>query len=273
MAIEFDRRAAAVSAPSDPERHRRRTAVDVRDAAPAVPAAISLADSAARRVSEMIRSGALRPGQRLPAERELAAQLGVSRGALREALRTLESVGLLQARVGSGRFVTLTSATDPGGGLSAWMQLQPVGDVIEVRRTLEPAAIAAIPAMRVDQTAAECRAILDRMTRAFNRGAHETAARIHTAFHLALVQYAPSRLMRVLLGSMIEVAEAAQLEIFRTPAAGRHSLDKHVWIVEALDRGDVEETARRVVSHLVPAFSYSPEDVDLPSVTLAGAEE
>jgi GntR family transcriptional regulator, transcriptional repressor for pyruvate dehydrogenase complex len=221
---------------------------------------LSLTDSAARRVAEMISSGSFRPGDRLPSERELAATLGISRGALREALRTLESVGLLQARVGSGRYVTAVSAGDPAGGLSVWMQLQPVGDVVSVRRILEPAAIMAIPATRLDATAAEARAVLDRMSRAFDRGKLTLATHTHTEFHLALVQYAPSRLHRVLLASMIKAVESAQLEIFRNRAAGAQSLAKHVPMVEALEAGDVEGAGALVAEHLTPAFAYALEE-------------
>lgn len=221
---------------------------------------VSLTDSAARRIAAMISSGAFRPGDRLPPERELAGMVGLSRGALREALRTLESVGLLQARVGSGRYVTAVGAGDPAGGLSVWMQLQPVGDVISVRRILEPAAIMAIPAARLDATAAQARSLLERMRKAYGRGKLELATQVHTEFHLALVQYAPSRLHRVLLASMIKAVESAQLEIFRTRVAGAQSLAKHVPIVEALEAGDVEEAGARVAEHLTPTFAYSLEE-------------
>src|SRR5438105_5012242 len=75
---------------------------------------------------------------------------------------------------------------------------------------------------------------------AFERGKLTLATHTHTEFHLALVQYAPSRLHRVLLASMIKAVESAQLEIFRNRAAGAQSLAKHVPMVEALEAGDVE---------------------------------
>ena len=74
---------------------------------------MSLAEGAAVRIANEITSGAIRPGQRLPPERDLAPRLGLSRGALREGLRTLESVGLVTARVGQGRFVNDTGSDVP----------------------------------------------------------------------------------------------------------------------------------------------------------------
>ena len=61
---------------------------------------------------------------------------------------------------------------------------------------------------------------------------------------------------------MIKTAETAQLEIFRTREAARHSVAQHQGIFAALDQGDVETTARRVVDHLTPAFVYPFEEVD-----------
>lgn len=218
---------------------------------------LSLVDSASRRVASMILDGTLKTGDRLPPERELATQLGLSRGVLREALRSLEYVGLLQARVGSGRYVTENRPDDPASGISVWMQLQSVGEVISVRRILEPAALSAVPALQVAQLAGDVRGHYKQMASAYKRGAYEAATRHHSDFHLALTRYAPSRLHRVLLASMIEVAEGAQLQIFRTGKAGLHSLQRHLPIVEALERGDVAEAARAIAEHLAPAFTYS----------------
>lgn len=218
--------------------------------------AISLAESATRQITEMIGNGTLKEGERLPPERELAVTLNLSRGVLREALRTLETLGLVKARVGSGRYVSVSGFDDYSSGLSIWMNLQAVSDVIEVRRYLEPPAIEAIPATRVEATANECATALAKMNAAFTKRSYEAATRHHTRFHLALIQYAPSRLHRLLLVSMIRTAETAQLEIFRTPEAGRHSLAKHDAILEALQSGDIAETARREVGHLTLAFTY-----------------
>jgi GntR family transcriptional repressor for pyruvate dehydrogenase complex len=218
---------------------------------------LSLVDSASRRVASMILDGTLRAGDRLPPERELATRLGLSRSALREALRSLEYVGLLQARAGSGRYVTHQRLNDPATGVSIWMQLQPIGEVIATRRILEPAALAAVPALRIDELAAEVRARYKQMASAYNRGAYDAATRHHSDFHLALSQHAPSALHRVLLASMIEVSAAAQLEIFRTSKAGLQSLQRHLPIVEALERRDVAQAAREVADHLAPSFTYS----------------
>jgi GntR family transcriptional repressor for pyruvate dehydrogenase complex len=220
--------------------------------------ALSLAESASARVVELLHSGQFQPGQRLPSERKLAVELAVSRSVLREALRTLESTGLLEARAGSGWYVTGYGHADgyATAPLTNWMKLQPIGDIVAVRRVLEPEAIHAIPATRVRQTAAAARELFEEMRRAHRAGEFQRATDLHTKFHWTLVQYASTRLLRNLLASMIEAAGPAQLEVFRTPQAGTFSLGKHLWIVEAIESGDVEETARRVAEHLEPVFTY-----------------
>jgi GntR family transcriptional regulator, transcriptional repressor for pyruvate dehydrogenase complex len=221
--------------------------------------ALSLTDSAAARIADQINSGVFRPGQRLPSERTLATELTVSRPALREALRALQSAGLVQARRGSGWYV-LEHGSDAGAvALANWMQMQPTGDIVAVRRVLEPEAIRDVPATRVADLANETDAILKEMRRALRDGAHEEAAQLHSRFHRALVQYASTRLARTLLASMIDAAQNAQLEIFRTPRASVHSFERHRWIVEALEDGDMDEAARRVAEHLEPAFTYPRE--------------
>jgi len=223
---------------------------------PTTVVAVSLAEGAAARIAQLISSGELRPGDRLPPERELAQSLGVSRGALREGLASLESAGLLRARVGHGRFVSLTGSENVSSALTSFTQLQPIGDVIAMRRLLEPAAVRDIPAMKVADVAAEAAKSLQTMRRAAARRQYAAAASAHTSFHNALVRYAATRLHRLLLLGLISASETAELEVLRGAAAAKHSLARHQAIVDPLSAGDVEEAARQVEEHLEPAFTY-----------------
>ena len=106
----------------------------------------------------MIRSGELGPGDRLPPDNELAERLGVSRGSLREAVRALSQINVLDVRRGDGTYVTSLAPGELLSGMVFAMELlQPHGldEVLEVRRLLLPPA-AALAAQRVteDQLAA-----------------------------------------------------------------------------------------------------------------------
>ena len=115
---------------------------------------LRLSDTITDQIEDLIASGKLRPGDRLPAERDLAQQLHVSRPSLREALLVLESRGLLQARRGGGFSVTDVTAptiTDP---LVHLLQRHPetVDDILELRHGLEcvAAEFAALRATEAD---------------------------------------------------------------------------------------------------------------------------
>lgn len=218
---------------------------------PSTPArTISLAETAAARIAKEITSGAVRPGERLPPERELAERLGLSRGALREGLRTLESVGLVRARVGQGRFVTDAGADGPTRALSAWMQLQPSGDISAVRRLLEPAAVRDMPAAQVGATTEQLEALYVKMRSAKRRGAVGDAIKLHSEFHLRIVRYGSTRLVRSLLSSMIEASEAWQPGVLRDRELAPLWLSGHELILAAMRAGDVDGAADAVERHL-----------------------
>ncbi|HUG30781.1 MAG TPA: GntR family transcriptional regulator [Candidatus Limnocylindria bacterium] len=221
---------------------------------------MSLAEGAAVKIAQEITSGAIRPGQRLPAERELAQRFGLSRGALREGLRTLESVGLVTARVGQGRFVADTGSDRPSMALTALMQVQPSGDIVALRSLLEPALVREMPAAQMAPTAAAAAELLVRMRRAQAAGAINQAVRDHTEFHRLLIRFGATRLSRTLLSSLIEAAAVWQPAILRDRDAARTWVEEHREIVTALETGDIDRAAEQVLAHLRPAFTYRSAD-------------
>jgi GntR family transcriptional repressor for pyruvate dehydrogenase complex len=114
--------------------------------------AAPLTEGAIQRMREMISSGALLPGARLPAEAELARQLGASRNTVREAVRALVTARVLDVRRGDGTYVTSLGPELLMEGMSAAVELMQEGfslELIAVRRILEP-AVTALAAARVD---------------------------------------------------------------------------------------------------------------------------
>jgi GntR family transcriptional repressor for pyruvate dehydrogenase complex len=221
---------------------------------------VSLAEGAAVKIASEITTGVLRPGQRLPAERDLAQHLGLSRGALREGLRTLESAGLVTARVGQGRFVADTGSDRPSMALTTLMQIQPSGDIVALRLILEPALVRDMPAAQLVPTAASAVELLAKMRRAQASGAISQAVRYHTEFHLLLVRFGTTRLARQLMSSLIAASAVWQPAILRERDAARFWIQRHNEIVVALQSGDVGEAAERVREHLQPQFAYPTSD-------------
>ena len=126
---------------------------------------MAVTDDAILRVKEMIVSGELKPGDRLPREADLAERLGLSRNSLREAVKALSLVRVLDVRQGDGTYVSSLRADDLLGALSFVLDLHrgedSVLEVLQVRRILEPAASAlAAQRITVDEVA-HLRALCD----------------------------------------------------------------------------------------------------------------
>lgn len=157
---------------------------------PRRPSAARLADSVAQALEQRILEGSLKPGDRLPSEREFAVTLGVSRPSLREAIQTLAVKGLLTTRHGGGTFVTdrlVAQFMDP------WQQMlagNPLlhRDLLEFRQMLESqaAALAADRATDVDVAALDAAHI--RLAQAYERDDLAEAIETDVAFHQAIAE-------------------------------------------------------------------------------------
>jgi DNA-binding FadR family transcriptional regulator len=129
-------------------------------------APVSLTDEAIDRIKQMITDGALRPGDRLPREADLAEHLGLSRSSLREAVRALSLIRVLDVRQGDGTYVT---SLEPGLLLDAMAFVvdfhrdDTVLQFFEVRRILEPAAAAMAARLMTDEATAKLGLLLDEL--------------------------------------------------------------------------------------------------------------
>lgn len=148
-----------------------------------------VSDAIVNQIEQLILEGVLKPGERLPPERELAQELNVSRPSLREAITTLKSRGLLQSRRGGGNFVVDVIAptlTDP---LIELLKNHPKAmfDVLELRHALEEVAayFAALRATDADREILRCRfAELEEIQRGQRKPEHDAV--VDAGFHLAI---------------------------------------------------------------------------------------
>jgi GntR family transcriptional regulator, transcriptional repressor for pyruvate dehydrogenase complex len=143
---------------------------------------VSVTTKAIDSIRAMIRSGELSPGERLPPEHELAERLRVSRGSLREAVRALSQINVLDVRRGDGTYVTSLAPSELLAGMVFAMELlqsHGLEEVVEVRRLLLPSA-AALAAQRVtDEQLAQMHAVVEELERATDP---DDIARLHRRF-------------------------------------------------------------------------------------------
>lgn len=157
-------------------------------------------DTALHGLRALIADGMLKPGDRLPSEGELCEQLGVSRGSLREAIRMLAALGVLDTRHGSGSYVSDLHAADLITVLSLTVGLLPMDGVlelIELRRALESHS-AALAAARVDAaTVAELDVLLDSIEASADFDEH---SRLDHQFHMTIATVAGNAALTSLVG-------------------------------------------------------------------------
>ena len=149
---------------------------------------MALTDEAITRIRGMIQSGELPPGSRLPSEPQLAAQMGLSRSGVREAVKALESARVLDVRRGDGTYVTSLAPRLLLEGLGLAVELlqdDTLLEVMEVRRMLEPVATGMAALRMSDAALDELGRILDDMRAA--AGDHERLIQVDTAFHRTVV--------------------------------------------------------------------------------------
>ena len=220
-----------------------------------------------QQIEESILKGALKPGDQLPAERELASQFGVSRTAVREAVKTLREKGLVEAYTGRGTFVTDGTSNAVRQSLDRMIRTgQPDGYVhlVEVREILEP-EFAALAATRIeDQHLATMREAFAVMEQA----RHDPDAYIEADldFHLSLAEAAANPLILSLLDSIVGVLREQRLRIFRVSGGPERGQFHHKRILEAIEQRDPEEARQAMRAHLqqVRADSRAASDVEQP---------
>lgn len=220
------------------------------------PATARLSDAIAEQIERHVVEGRLRPGDPLPAERELSRQMEVSRPSLREALLKLEARGILAVRRNAGYTVadvTAPSLTDP---LLRLMQTQPkaVADVLELRQGLETltAALAAMRASDEDIQAIEIAA--ERMEQAQEAGDAATAAEWDARLHLAVAEASHNvalvHVMRGLFSVMREHVRRSREALLVREAAEHLLRDQHRALVDAIGARDPEAAVHAAEVHL-----------------------
>lgn len=218
-------------------------------------------DQVAGTIRDRILSGDLPPGERLPSERDLAAQLGVNRTTVREALRALEQLGLVSIRHGGGAVVqdytraglqVLPYLLSPGGRLD----LDLLESFLEVRHDMG-VAIARRAAERADATAAaRLEAALGELQTALAEGPPEPArlAQLDLGFFEALTQAAGNRVYGFILHALRRVVTAYGArapELLQTLfAAPERTLACHRAVVAAVRRGDGAAAGAAVHAYL-----------------------
>jgi GntR family transcriptional repressor for pyruvate dehydrogenase complex len=208
--------------------------------------------------------GALRPGDRLPPERELATTLGVGRSSVREALRVLEVMGLIRTGTGSGPTSGAIIIATPQGGMSALLRLQvaaqgfPLDDVVATRLALESAVVETLAA-DPERSTAQARTIVDAMEAADLTPPEFLA--LDAQLHLALAEASGNVVIVAMMAGLRTAIESyVQAGAARIPdwdAAVARLRAEHRAILEAVDAGDGARARALVHDHITGYYAQA----------------
>lgn len=209
-----------------------------------------------RQIEGLILRGILRPGERLPSERELSERMGVSRPSLREALSDLQERGLLASKAGAGVFVAdvLGSAFSPALITLFSSHDEAVFDYISFRRDMEGLAAERAARLGSDMDLKVIDTIFKKMESAHTKRNPADEAHLDADFHLAIIEASHNIIMLHMMRSMYELLREGvfynRTVMFKQRTTRDTLLEQHRAINAALQTRDPERARAAVEGHL-----------------------
>jgi len=215
-----------------------------------------LSTAVTRQIEKLILRGILRPGERLPAERDLAEKLGVSRPSLREAVADLQEKGLLSTRAGAGVYVAdvLGSAFSPALIRLFAEHDEAVFDYTGFRRDLEGLAACRAAQLASDTDLQVIQTVMDKMEVAHKKTNPADEARLDAEFHMAIIEASHNVIMLHMMRSMFQLLREGvfynRQVMFKQRTTRGALLDQHRAINAAIQARDPKAARAAVESHL-----------------------
>jgi GntR family transcriptional regulator, transcriptional repressor for pyruvate dehydrogenase complex len=213
-------------------------------------------------IEQKILDGSLRAGEKLPSERDLVAALGVSRTSVREALRVLEAMGIIEANVGSGRDSGSIVTGQPTAALTSLLRLHlalakiSLADLVETRVQLERSAARDAAERHTPSDITALQELIDAM-RAEDLDYPQFNA-LDTEFHVRIATVSGNALTATLMEALRGAVESEMTAAFqRLPdwrSVAAALVDEHAAILAAIDKGDSDGAADCVDRHIASFY-------------------
>ena len=197
-----------------------------------------LYEEVAKQIERLIVEGGLKPGDKLPPERELAELFQVSRSSLRDAIRTLELTGLLEPRHGEGTVVCDLSADLLVNPLANMLtrKRELVAELLDVRKMLEPPLAARAAAHASPEEIAYLEDILRRQKEMVRRG--ELAIEEDSEFHYTIAMAAKNSVVQKVLDVLMDLLRTSRERSLQVEGRRQRSLEGHRRILKAIRQRD-----------------------------------
>lgn len=205
-------------------------------------------------ISRSILRGDYRPGSKLPPEREIASQLGVSRTVVREALRSLEIMGLVESQVGGGTFVkeySLEHVLDPIANYFSSDQCL-IDEIIETRKILEPVMVKLAAERATDEDITFIKKAVEQMEKEVEDGM--SGINGDTAFHFALASATHNSAMTKILSLIADLLHYTMKASLQADPDQSLTLEGHRRILAAVEKKDADGACELMRRHLDASY-------------------
>ncbi len=213
-----------------------------------------ISEEIVEQIRELISKGELKPGQRIPSERDLATLLGVSRPSVREAIMVLEAMGLLESRQGGGTFVRSLTETELASPLTSMVEKNPrlLRSLAEVRMGLESWSAYLAASRATDEEIEELGRYYKEMERQAASGGWD--ADVDAQFHYAITTATHNTLqlhvLNTIHGLFHTTIQVALTEFYRKEHYLDRLLAQHREIYQAIANRDPETARQKMLDHL-----------------------
>lgn len=211
----------------------------------------TVTEAATETIRERIERGEYPVGSALPAQRQLSEELDISRAALREALSTLEALGMLTIRAGKGVYVQ--SAQPSNGQAWRFAEQSSLPDTYQVRYALEGFAARMAAQAMTDETIEALEENMAQLREALTEGDLDTAAQLDFYFHMTIVAVAGNGAIEAILRSSGEIMQESQRLPFYRRELLQSTYREHRAILDALKARDCEAAGRSIEAHITAA--------------------
>ncbi|GAA2907424.1 GntR family transcriptional repressor for pyruvate dehydrogenase complex [Microbacterium keratanolyticum] len=216
---------------------------------PPIDPTAELSSEIIRALTEYFFSGDLLGGSRIPSERQLAESLGVSRGAVREAIQSLGLLGVLEIRQGAGTYLRSTGSTLLPRVIEWGLFLgeRRVMDLVEARQEIEFALAGLAARRRTEEQAAELVALVEQMD---DLGPGEAFVAADIAFHSAIARAARNLALADVLSNITSLLEVWMTRSIQSAGETHSSNQEHRRVVEAIVARDPRKAQAAMRAHL-----------------------
>ncbi len=210
-----------------------------------------VSDAQAQRILEMIESGEYTEGDRLPGQRELSVMLNSSRSSIREAIRHLEALGILETRSGLGTYV-ISLAPRSATFFADWLQTHQdeVIKIFEVREALESKAAELAAVKATAREIEELKTIVFSMEHAAKINNLPELFACDIKFHNLIIQISQNELLYQIVHNIQDALKESRYAVLAMPERGLKSALEHSDICSAIEKHDPIQAKRTMIFHL-----------------------